>query len=230
MSLVISDRVKETSTTTGTGAYALAGAAVGFRAFSTVLANADTTYYVATDGTDWETGLGTYATSGNTLARTTVYASSNSGAAVNWASGVRDVFIAFPATGMLWSANNLSELTASKETVLANLGLLPAGQSGGTNGKVVRLSAANTWVDASQADTVDQLVGLAFRSGGAYWPPGTYITGLSGLTAGSVYYLSTAGGLTATAPTPSASVRRVVIGKAVNATTLLFWPGTPISG
>ena len=56
------------------------------------------------------------------------------------------------------------------------------------------------------------------------------ITGLSGLTAGAVYYLSTSGAITTVAPTPSGSLRRVVIGKAISTTALLFWPGTPITG
>lgn len=92
MPQITADRVKETSTTTGTGSYTLAGAAAGFRAFSAVCANGDTAYYTATDGTGWEVGLGTWAT-GGTLARTRIIASSNAGAAVSWAAGTRDVFL-----------------------------------------------------------------------------------------------------------------------------------------
>lgn len=104
------------------------------------------------------------------------------------------------------------------------------GQSGGTDGRVVRFASANTWQNASQADTIEQLTCCLFRQAGAYYPPGSLITGLSGLTAGSVYYLSTAGNVTATAPTPSSSVRLLVVGKAVSTTTLLFAPGIPIGG
>jgi hypothetical protein len=96
MAQITADRVKETSTTTGTGSYSLAGAVSGFRAFSAVCANTDTVYYAAVGGTDWEVGLGTWAT-GNTLARTTILASSNSGAAVDWIAGTRDVFLTHPA-------------------------------------------------------------------------------------------------------------------------------------
>jgi len=229
MALIMKDRVKETSATTGTGAYTLGGAAVGFRTFASVMTTNDTTYYACTDGTNWETGLGTLEV-GGTLARTSIYASSNANAAVNWAAGTRDIFMSYPAAGLLFTANNLSELSATYYTALANLGLLPAGQSGGTNGKIVRMSAANTWVDASNADTIDQLVGLMYKLDGQYRPSGSIITGLSSLTGGSVYYLSTGGGITATAPTPSASLRRVVVGKALNATTLYFCPMTPIGG
>ena len=97
MALVLADRVKETTTTTGTGAITLGGAATGFRAFSSVLANADTTFYTISGGSEGEVGLGTYATSGNTLTRTTVYASSNAGSAVNFSAGTKDVFITYPA-------------------------------------------------------------------------------------------------------------------------------------
>lgn len=94
MSILSFDRVKETTTTTGTGAITLAGAASGFRAFSSVLAAGDLCYYAIVGGTEWETGLGTYNT---TLTRTTVYASSNAGAAVNFSAGTKDVFLTAPA-------------------------------------------------------------------------------------------------------------------------------------
>ena len=107
MALIIKDRVQETTTTTGTGAVSLGGAVTNFVAFSTVMANADTTYYAIISSTDWEVGLGTYATSGNTLARTTVYASSNAGALVNFAAGTKYVYIDAAADRILMKdANN----------------------------------------------------------------------------------------------------------------------------
>ena len=98
MALVLKDRVKETSTTTGTGSFTLAGAVTGFQSFTSALADGDTTYYVIEDGTDWETGLGTWTESTATLARTTVYESSNSGSTVDWGAGTKDVFITLPAS------------------------------------------------------------------------------------------------------------------------------------
>ena len=97
MALVIKDRVKETTTTTGTGTYTLGGAVTGFETFTANLSNADTTYYVCTDNTDFEVGLGTFTSSGTTLARTTILASSNSNNEVNWSSGTRTIFMTYPA-------------------------------------------------------------------------------------------------------------------------------------
>lgn len=97
------DRVLETSTTTGTGTYALAGAVTGFQAWAAV-GNTNTGVYFAeeVDGNGvpsggWEVGLGTYTSSGTTLARTVVYASSNAGAAVNWSAGTRRIGLCEPA-------------------------------------------------------------------------------------------------------------------------------------
>ena len=97
MALEIHDRVKETTTTTGTGTYTLAGAVTGFETFTANLDNSDTTYYACTDNTDFEIGIGTFTSSGTTLARTTILASSNSNNAVNWSSGTRTIFMTYPA-------------------------------------------------------------------------------------------------------------------------------------
>ena len=97
MALTISDRIKETTTTTGTGTYTLGGAVLGFETFTVNLSNSDTTYYCCTDNTDFEVGLGTFTSSGTTLARTTILASSNSNNAVNWSSGTRPIFCTIPA-------------------------------------------------------------------------------------------------------------------------------------
>jgi len=98
MALVLADRVKETTTTTGTGTLTLAGAATGFQSFS-VIGNANTTYYAisSSGGSQWEVGIGTYTSSGTTLARTTILASSNGGTAVDLSAGSKDVFVTSPA-------------------------------------------------------------------------------------------------------------------------------------
>jgi len=96
MALVLKDRVQETSTTTGTGTLTLAGAVTQFQTFSAAIGNGNTTYYTIYNagGTDWEVGLGTVGA--GTLARTTVLASSNAGAAVNF-TGTLYVFGDYPA-------------------------------------------------------------------------------------------------------------------------------------
>jgi hypothetical protein len=98
MALVLKDRVKETTTTTGTGTLTLAGAVTGFQAFS-VIGNGNTTYYTisSSGSSQWEVGIGTYTLAGTLLARTTILASSNAGAAVNLSAGSKDVFVVYPA-------------------------------------------------------------------------------------------------------------------------------------
>jgi hypothetical protein len=95
MALVLADRVQETTTTTGTGTITLAGAVSGFQSFA-VVGNGNTTYYAITSGTAWEVGVGTYSTTGPTLARTTILASSAGGAAITLA-GTSNVFVTYPA-------------------------------------------------------------------------------------------------------------------------------------
>ena len=99
MALVVKDRVKETTATTGTGTLTLAGAVTGFQSFSSALSDGDTTYYAIFESStgEWEVGLGTFTASGTTLARTTVLASSNTGSAVNLTAGSAEVFITQPA-------------------------------------------------------------------------------------------------------------------------------------
>ena len=94
MALKYGVRVKETTTTTGTGTYTLDGAVTGFQSFASGVGNTNTTCYCCTDGTNWEIGVGTLSSS--TLARTAIVASSNAGSAVNWGSGTRDIFCTFP--------------------------------------------------------------------------------------------------------------------------------------
>jgi hypothetical protein len=101
MALVINDRVKETSTTTGTGALTFAGAVSGFETFSAGIGNSSTTYYaiVNTDTpTEWEVGLGTLAGDSSTITRTTPISSSNSDSAVDFGSGTKEIFCTLPAS------------------------------------------------------------------------------------------------------------------------------------
>ena len=100
MALVINDRVKETSTTTGTGTFNLAGAETGYESFVSGVGTGNTTYYAIelNAAGEWEVGIGT-VTSGSpdTLSRDTIISSSNSDAAVNFTSGTKNVFCTLPA-------------------------------------------------------------------------------------------------------------------------------------
>jgi hypothetical protein len=93
---LVADRVKETTATTGTGTITLAGASTGYRTFSSAFSTGSKVYYALVSGSAWETGVGTYTTSGNTLSRDSIISSSNSGSAITL-TGTSDVFVTAPA-------------------------------------------------------------------------------------------------------------------------------------
>ena len=100
MALVINDRVKETSTTTGTGTLNLAGAETGYESFVAGIGTTNTTYYAIelNSAGEWEVGIGTVTdATPDTLSRTTIISSSNSDAAVNFSAGTKNVFCTLPA-------------------------------------------------------------------------------------------------------------------------------------
>jgi hypothetical protein len=144
MALVLKDRVKETTTTTSTGTYTLAGAVTGFQAFS-VVGDGNTTYYTVTDGTNWEVGIGTYTLSGTTLSRDTILESSNSGSAVNWGAGSKDVFLTYPAEQ---AVNNNSTTTNALAIGLGNGGVAPVANN---DGSIAIGSAYSSGVDSFAA-------------------------------------------------------------------------------
>ena len=116
MAFVLKDRVFETSTTTGTGTYTLAGAKDGYQAF-TAIGDGNTTYYVATDGTNWETGQGVYTASGTTLSRASILSSSNSGSAVSWGAGEKDIFCAVSEAKTVFEDDSNNVAVGSNITV-----------------------------------------------------------------------------------------------------------------
>ena len=101
MSLVLADRVRQTTTSTGTGTITLDGSVDGFQSFA-VIGNNNTTYYTIAGGTQWEVGIGTYFS--GTLARTTII-SSSTGSILNLAAGVKDVFVTLPAENTVLSTS-----------------------------------------------------------------------------------------------------------------------------
>ena len=98
MALILSDRVKETTITSGTGSVVLTGALGGFQTFNSAIGDGNTTYYVIENDAQFEVGVGTYTASSNSLSRETVLASSNSDSAVDFSAGTKDVFCTLPAS------------------------------------------------------------------------------------------------------------------------------------
>ena len=101
MALIQADRVKDTTTSTSTGAVTLSGTApTGFQSFNSGVGNGNSCYYTIADqsGANWEVGIGTYTNSTTSLSRDTVLASSNAGSLVNFTAGTKDVFVTYPAS------------------------------------------------------------------------------------------------------------------------------------
>jgi hypothetical protein len=140
MALVLKDRVRETSTTTGTGTFTLAGAVAGFQSFSAI-GTGNTTYYTIATSSDWEVGIGTW-TSPNQLSRGTILASTNGGSAVDFGSGTKDVFATFPAEGFAVAPpiGGTTPNTITGTTVTANANVyLPAVVNTGVTTGVIRM-------------------------------------------------------------------------------------------
>jgi len=186
MALVIKDRVKETTTTTGTGTYTLAGAEVGFQSFSTI-GNGNTTYYTVTDNVDWEVGIGTYTASGTTLARTTILSSSNSNNAVSWSAGEKFVFVTQPSS-------KASFLDASGDLNLSG----DISVSGTVDGRNVSTDGTKIdYITVTQAVNLDEMETdiAALANGMVYKGDWDASSGSfpSGAQTGWFYYVSVAG-------------------------------------
>jgi hypothetical protein len=120
MALVLKDRVRESTATTGTGTLSLDGAITGFQGFS-VIGNTNTTYYAVVDVTtgDWEVGLGTYTSAGSLLSRDTVLESSSGGTKINFGAGPKDVFCTYPAEQAV-TLNDVQTLTNKTINLTSN--------------------------------------------------------------------------------------------------------------
>ena len=131
MAFAIADRVQETTTTQGTGTVVLAGAVTGYQSFAGI-GNTNTTYYTIADqaGANWEVGIGTYYSANVSLARTTVLASSNANAAVNFGVGTKAVFVTYPAEKAIYADS--SNITTITNLVSSNV-LITGGTISGAN-------------------------------------------------------------------------------------------------
>jgi hypothetical protein len=150
MALTFADRVKETSTTAGTGTLTLAGAMYGFQSFAAI-GNGNTTYYAIYDNStgDWEVGIGTYTSSGTTLSRTTILASSNAGSAVSFSSATKEVFVTYP------SERSVYRDSANTYTVQQAFDALTANSIALTTGTVSTAPSSGTDIaNKSYVDTI----------------------------------------------------------------------------
>lgn len=159
MAFILKDRVKENSTTTGTGNISLGGASATFDTFQSYLTNGDTTFYAiahTSSGVDeWEVGLGTWNT-GNTLSRTTVLAGSNGTSAVDLSAGTKDIFMTYPASK---AAVVGEDVTFADITVTGTVD----GRDVAADGS--KLDGIDTSADVTDAVTV-AAAGALMRSGG----------------------------------------------------------------
>ena len=170
MALVLADRVQQTGTANTTVSFNLSGTVAGYQDF-TAIGNTNTTYYAATDAVgNWESGLGTYSSTGPILTRTTVYASSNAGSAVTF-TGTCNIFCTYPASRAVYedASGNVSALgTISSATWNASTIPVAYGGTGVTassgassvmlrdanqNVAVNRLNQSNTSVTAAAGTT-----------------------------------------------------------------------------
>jgi hypothetical protein len=154
MALVLANRVQESATANTTVSFTLTGAVAGFQTFA-VIGDTNTTYYSATDTTgNWEVGLGTYSTTGPTLTRTTIYASSNTGSAVTF-SGTVSVFVTYPSgksvnldgSGNVSALGTVASGTWQGSTIGVAYGGTGVTTSSGANSVVLRDANSNITVN-----------------------------------------------------------------------------------
>lgn len=198
MALVLADRVQETTTSTGTGSVTLAGAVTGYQTFAAI-GNGNSTFYTIADqgGSNWEVGIGTYTSSGTTLSRTTVLASSNSGSLVNFTAGTKAVFVTYPSEKSV-------NLDAS-----GNVSALGTIASGTWNGSTIGVAYGGTGVTSSSgASSVvlrDASQNISFNNYVAGYAATTAAAGTTVLTVASARNQILIGSTTQTFQLPNAT-------------------------
>jgi hypothetical protein len=243
MPLVLADRVKETTTTAGTGTLTLGGAVIGFQSFS-VIGDGNTTYYTisAQGSSEWEVGIGTYTASGTTLSRDTVLASSaGAPTKTNFSAGTKDVFVAYPAERSVYSdGTNIKPDNAAilevvsggtgQSALTANNVLLGNGTSGvqfvapGSSGNLLT-SNGTTWTSSPAPNAIPSGTVMLFYQASAPtgWTQVTtqnnkalrVVSGTGGGTGGSVAFTTAFA-----SQTPSGSVSITGVSGSAGSTTL----------
>jgi len=179
MPLILADRVRDTTTTTGTGTVTLSGTApTGYQNFS-VIGNGNTTYYTINAGSQWEVGIGTYSSTGPTLARNTVLESSNANALVDFAAGTKDVFVTYPSDKSVNydESNNVGIGTTSPSAILETSSSTDASifastyVGSGVGGSFIGRKARGSQSSPSgilSGDTLTSVLGRGYTSAGAF--------------------------------------------------------------
>lgn len=243
MALVLNDRVQETCSAPGTGAVTLLGAVTGFQPFSSGVGNGNTCYYCIADqgGANWEVGLGTYASGGNTLTRTTPYAGSAT-TPVNFSSGTQSVFVTYPAeksvnldaTGNVSALGTVSSGTWQGSTVGVSYGGTGVTTSTGTGSVVLSDSPALTTPNLGTPSAVNLTNGTALpltTGVSGVLPTANGGTNLSSFTTnGAVYATSTSALTTGTLPIASGGTGQTSASSAFNALSPVTSAGDLIIG
>ena len=210
MALVLADRVREQSTTTGTGTLVLTGAVVGFQTFSTAIGNGNTTYYTISNPgtTEWEVGVGTV--SAGQLARSTILSSSNSGSLVNFSAGTKDVFVTYPAEKSVnEDASNIVNITSLAAGTISATGQVTSTVSTGTAPLVIASTTKVSNLNVDLLDGSDWAAPPAIGSGTANSAAFTTITATGDVTLSGTGAIKIQNGTTGQRPgTPAQGMLR----------------------
>lgn len=209
MALVVKDRVRENSTTTGTGTFTLSGAVSGFQTFSSAIGNGNTTYYCIVNQSEWEVGLGTVG--GGTLSRDTVL-SSSTGSKVSFTSGTKDVFCTYPSGKSVYR-NGSDVAVLSSTDVTTGLGYTPLAPSNNLSDVSSTTTARNNILPSQTSNSGKFLTtdgtnaswgSVSASAGGVIWENATSIssnytltTNKNGLSVGAI---TIASGVSVTVP------------------------------
>jgi hypothetical protein len=239
MALVVKDRVKVSSTTTGTGTFTLGSAALGFQDFS-VIGDGNTTYYTITGvgSAEFEVGVGTFTASGTTLSRDTILESSNAGSAVNFSAGAKEVFVTYPAERAVYTD---AAGTAITPATASRLGFanLAQGSALSVLGVTGNATADNASIAAGTDHQVLRRSGTAVGFGAVDLAQSAAITGTLPVGNGGTGITSLGTGVATFLGTPSSSNLAAAVtdetgsGSLVFATSPTFVTpllGTPTSG